>query len=184
MKKIITTFLSLCMIFMLNSCGERKYTMKDLSLYDSKTDKYIEIGYSMKTVKEWLGEPTTQDTHDYIISNTTHFYYENYALGVNFDKDDCVDYFVLETGDDSSEKNRFKIGGKLGSKATMDDFIKFYPDSTELQNEIGYEIKRLALINDSSGNLIVTDPNTNKECYRVEARYDENGLQNIYVDKR
>lgn len=183
MKKILIITLSIMLLLSTTSCGERTYTMKDLALYDTQTNRYIELGYSLQTVKELLGNPTTEK-RPIALYSSKEFRYEEYGLTIIFDEKDCVEYIKLSSSTLDIDTKRFKIAKKINIASSTNDFMKVFPDAVNTDGLFGNERKKIVFDAERSDTLTVIDANTdsrNHHIYTAYIDYNDKGLSNIVI---
>lgn len=184
MKKLLTITLSILLLLSITACGgDKTYTLKDLALYDTQTDRYIEIGYSLKTVTDMLGEPTSENQAMALYSSK-ELYYSDYGLTITFDEKDCVEYMKLSTSSNDIDTKRLKLAKKLNISSTVNDFMKIFPDAVNTDGLFGDERKKIAFDAEDKENLTIIDANTDSRThhlYSVYIDYNDKGIVNIVV---
>lgn len=185
MKRILFFTLTFAMLFTFAACGgEKTYTLKDVALYDAQTNRYIEIGYSRKTVTDMLGEPTSE-TAAIAIYPSKEVTYDKYGLTLTFDEKDCVEYIKLSSTDKVTDTKRLTIGKKLSAVSGVNDFMKLFPDAVSTDGVAHCERKKIAFDAESNNdNLRLIDANTDSRynhIYSAYIDYNDSGTRWIVV---
>ena len=180
MKKILLCILFMIMVFTISSCSnQQSYTLKDLSIYDCETDKYIEIGQSLNYVTDILGSPNSEK-HAEGLYPSKELIYDNYALTLTFDEDDCLKYIKFTNSEQNIDTERLKIAKKLSVKSTPKDFMKIFPDATNTESVAHCERLKIVFDAESKSELSVIDVNSDsREKHYFSAYIDYNDKEGI-----
>ena len=177
--KVIKT---ICIFVLLISCGwlcscgktsDTQYASKHIGIYDTVTQRYIDIGDSKDEVNEILGYGTevkgyynNYQTQDYVEYDAPHYNYGN-VLTIVYDDDKVnhidVHYYLGKIED--GYENRFELSDGTNSLTSKDNISNKYP-SAYIDDFEDFHI----FLYKKNNKVFITDERSGE--YEIEIAYD------------
>ena len=168
--KTICIFVLLISCGWLCSCGK---TSKHIGIYDTVTQRYIDIGDSKDEVNEILGYGTevkgyynNYQTQDYVEYDAPHYNYGN-VLTIVYDDDKVnhidVHYYLGKIED--GYENRFELSDGTNSLTSKDNISNKYP-SAYIDDFEDFHI----FLYKKNNKVFITDERSGE--YEIEIAYD------------